>query len=598
MASSTPRAFFWGVAALVGAGLGAGLASLWPRAETQGLVQLAEKLESGRWRNLEAVLETELPVTPTLLGLQAEARAQMWSAFLREPVARAAALRVLHEVPQPWNDAAWLAHALTSSIAAPGVPPLTPKGRVAEALLAEREGRPEAALILLVDAARRSPLRRNTQLALARMHIRRGAWSAARDVLDALMDELPTDPVIWALNARARIRLKEAVRTVPAFQGLAPPESALVLSTQALIAAEQGRFDEAARSVDALDETFPRRGAFLLWAGRSKDAEAVFAESGDALGIARARFTRRATTCGLKVLSGRVLIDGEVLSIGRLRPGEWPSAELLPNPDLFPEQLYRAADPQDPRALGAANRVGLARICLAAGEAGRATRYLERAAKIEGDLVRPELRARALLEAGRPRTALSVLVRIPEADRSPMQRLWFARALRARGRMEDALGQLELVAVDEEVLAPSVLRLTASLQWMLGRSPLALERLRLVAPGDVGGTLLAALVVDDAPELSPRALAAFIDEPGWLDLPPAARIAGSQALWPRQPKRAERELRALILGGENEAQRALGSILWVEPERREEGQALLAEYLEAVEEGPGADAVRSLLGLQ
>lgn len=180
-----------------------------------------------------------------------------------------------------------------------------------------------------------------------------------------------------------------------------------------------------------------------------------------------------------------------------------------------------------------------------------------------------------------------------------MQRLWFARALRARGRLEDALKLLQEVASDQEVLAPSVFRLTASLQWELGLAPTALERLHRVAPRDLGGALLKALVSGEAPDVSARAVGAFIDEPGWLDLPSSARIAGSAALWPRQPKRAERELKAVIESGEVEAMRVLGRLLLGLEDRRAEGEKLLSEYLErAAEEGPGVDEVEALLGLE
>jgi hypothetical protein len=598
MASITARVFLWGAAGLIGAGAGVAASRAWPRPDVEALTDLAARLESGRWADLVAVVESDLPVTPTLLGLRAEARSRMWSEFERQPEDRAEAVRALAVVPEPWRDAAWFAHAITSTAPAPGEPPDTPKGRVARALLSEGRGRPEAALIQMVGAARAQPQRRNTQLALARMHMRRGAWSAARDVLDALLDERPQDAMVWALDGRARVRLGERPRPPPLDQALGPPERTAVLATQALAAAADGRYDAASSAIDATEGEGPHRAALLLWAGRPRKAEAVYETLGDPFGVARSRFSRRLKSCGVELAPGRILIDGEARPLGHLEADLWPLARFVPNPNVFPEQLYRAAETPTLRTLGAANRVGLARMCLAAGEAGRATRLLERAARIEGELVRPELRARALLEAGRPRSALAVLVQIPEGERTPMQRLWFARALRARGRQADALDLIASVAADVSVRAPSVLRLAASLEWELEQPPQSLERLLRIVPEDVGARLMSALVEEKALELEPERVAAFMDEPGWFDLPPAARALGALELWPAQPKRAERALRRSIADGAQKGRRQLGTLLFGTEGREAEGRALLEEYLEQAEEGPSRDEVRALLGVE
>jgi len=598
MASITARVLVWGAAALLGAGVGVAASRAWPRPEVEGLVALAEKLESGRWRDLLAVVESEFPATPALLALRAEARARMWSEFERVPEGRTAALRALAVVPKPWLDAAWYAHAITSTAAADGEPPPTPKGQVARALLTEGRDRPEAALIQMVDAARAQPERRNTQLALARMHMRRGAWSAARDVLDALVDERPDDPLVWALDGRTRVRLGEPTRPPPADPELSLPEQNIVFTTQALAAAAADRFDAASAAIDAAGGGGPHRAALLLWAGRAEEAESAYEAAGDPMGVARSRFTRRLKACGVEIAPGRISIEGEARPIGRLEADLWPLARFIPNPDVFPEHLYRAAESTRLRALGAANRVGLARMCLSAGEADRAARYLERAARIEGELVRPELHARALLEAGRPRTALAVLVRIPEGERTPMQRLWFARALRARGRREDALKLIGPVAADPSIRAPSVLRLAASLQWELERTPTSLERLGRIAPGDVGGRLMTALVSGRAPEVEAAQVEGFLDEPGWADLPPEARALGALQLWSEQPRRAERLLEASFRAGALEAMRSLGTLLLEVEGRETEGRALLQDYLDQAEEGAGTKEARRLLGLE
>ena len=239
-----------------------------------------------------------------------------------------------------------------------------------------------------------------------------------------------------------------------------------------------------------------------------------------------------------------------------VRFGEPVPVRFVPNEELFPEHLYAEVDET---AYSAANRVALARLCMASDRVDRAARYLEVAAEMNADIVSFALRARALLAAGQPKAAIAVLVERPEHDRSLEEVVLLARALRASGRLEDAIEVLQ-GREPELVRAPTALRLHTALQVELDRRPDDTLR-RWAEVQDDALLRLAQHAFEGGPPPAQAALLPWLNTDAWSDLPERAQVMGAELLMMARIEAGEGTLLRMAQAGSSDALRALGRVL-------------------------------------
>lgn len=377
--------------------------------------------------------------------------------------------------------AAALEARLDSALASPSAPALE-----ARALLHARAGRLGPALADLSAAVDRAPARGGTRRHLGRLLAARGALASAAEVFAR-----SADVVSGALHGYAAARAAGQRVDLPILPAGPHP---FERGRRALLEAVELGLDDPSRiDSTAAAAAYPDRPGYrrtlgdlaLLW-GRFREARAHYEEAlrlapeaMDAeVGLARIRLATKLGRCS----SDRPARLGEV----RFDPARFELVTVAFDPRVFPEHRYAALRSESPgeraRGFGVANRVALAEQCLADDHAVRAARYLGQAAERREGWVPPELRARALLSAGRPRSAL----RLAQSETpSPMMSVIEARALARLGDLESARRRLQPVATSTQALVPSAIALAA--KWALEADDLVaaeafLERLERLAP--------------------------------------------------------------------------------------------------------------------
>jgi tetratricopeptide (TPR) repeat protein len=537
------------------------------------LTQQAERVERGTLLDLLAVesgVSTSSvggsPQARWMHGLRMEARARRWADFGHGvndgPVELPETARTLpHRVARALWHQEGAERGLTEAIArAPRPELLEARGRLRLA-----RGRTEAGLRDLLRALELDPNRRHTRRALALHYARTGALDAADEIMQALQADFPADPTLW-IDAWALHRGRPGVPA--AFpQERHPWEQARRRLIRAFQEGER-RLPEAVRGAYPDRPSYQRMlgDVALAWGQPQTSLEhyerAKRLQDGPAIRVAmaRARFAQRLRRCAdPDVLAERPGGgDGSAEMWGRLRvrPGRFRMLAFEPNARLFPESSYReliegeGSDAKGlDRSLGAANRVGLARLCLEERRPRRASRYLETAARIQEDLVRPTLRARALLEAGRPRRAISVLEGAGVFRTAPV--LW-AEALAASGDAERAVKVLRPVWTATTVVAPGAALRAARWYAKLGRPGDALEALEAASHSVELSSEerqwqslwhFEAGAVDDALDGVRRQLEAGFD-PG--EGTPLYRYLAARIIQDRDPDRAEALFRSAL----------------------------------------------------
>jgi tetratricopeptide (TPR) repeat protein len=346
----------------------------------------------------------------------------------------------------------------------------------------------------LAAAVATAPERTATRRLFARALARRGALGSAVDAFRAGMPSasgvIHAAAADWTLRRRAEDGASSRPLG-PVALGSAHPweEGRLALLALAADPASERTSDRLAAAAAAhVDRPSYRRAVAdaALAVGRVATAAGLYREAlekePDAraaeIGLARARFASKLGRCR----SGPIPRLGELV----IEPSRFELVRFEPDPTIFPEDLYAEleSEPDAARARGftVANRVALAEQCLQGDRVERAARYLEQAARRGLRLVEPALIARAMLSAGRPKTALAVAEAHPT---DLMMTVLRARALDALGQREAARIAIEEVATSTGALAPSALGLAA--RWSLESGRLdagrhALGQLRAMAP--------------------------------------------------------------------------------------------------------------------
>jgi tetratricopeptide (TPR) repeat protein len=594
---------------LLGALLGAFLARPAPSdPDASRLRRVAEQLERGRYQDLlglgPALTSGASGDSVAIRALAAEASARLYADYGHRPSDRAAAEAVLGTLTGASPDAAQLARALTSTVAPLGGPPDTPKARVAHALRLADRGQLDAALEMLLGGLSLNPERRNTNLALARLQTRLGATEAASGLYQRLAARFPDDPGIQFELGVSALRRNQAPE-LPALDGFHPHEQARLALLSAVAAARKGEpaaAEAALREASSLDHPSRAfRGAVAdVWLslGRAFEARqiqtAMNAEQDPdregQLRMARSRFVQRLSRCGVEIVDGRARMNDQTIALGRVGVDASTFAPFFfePNDQLFPEVEYRevlrgeTSVAAAARALRAANRVGLARVCLASNNPWRADQYLARAERMSRDLAEPELRARALLRQGRQREAQAVLQRVPNDQRTPLLGLMSARLLRNEGDLVGALDQLAPLVDDEDLVVPDLWLLDCSLRIELGQPPVYLERLGAARADGNLEVLLA--VIEGSPARLDAVAETLAEGPISLDLPVLGLRWAAVVVLAEAPDLGVQLLEEAIARGDVRSLFELGRWWMERPTTRRAGKALLRQFVDRTDD--------------
>jgi len=475
-----------------------GLRERLDRGDLVDLVALESQVEAAMKRWPEA--------SSSFRAFAAEAAARRHLEFGRAEADRRAAIRWAGPLPSPGRldaprKAPFLAWALRADTAT-AVEALrrvvdafseVPSALEARAVLHGRQGQTGRALADLSRALDRAPERHATRRHLARWLAHRGALASAADAF--ARTEATTS---GALHAHAARRAAGLPSTLPPDDAIHHPTERARRGLLALVdAMASGQLDlEVDGAISPRPDHAGLRclaGDLALLSGRPAAARRAYRE---ALALDERRFAARAGLARVRLATKLDWCDPKrPESLGRVEydPSRFELARVAFDPAVFPEHRYAALASEDPeawaRGFGVANRVALAEMCLADDRARRAARYLGQAARRRERWVRPELRARALLSAGKPRSAL----RVAETRQSPMLTVLEARALADLGRLDAARRRVQPVVSSTSAIVPSALALSA--KWALEEDDLepaeaVLDRLDRIAPDRVEVAIL------------------------------------------------------------------------------------------------------------
>ncbi|MGF1511693.1 MAG: tetratricopeptide repeat protein [Myxococcota bacterium] len=620
----------WVWVGLIGLGAVVGWVTA-PRNAPDRLIRVASQLERGRYRDLAGLgpaLTSEEPKDPPnpkvrdrLQGLAAEASARLYADFGHRIEDLEAAQTAMARVVHSGHDEFQLASVLIGRNDDLAGPEDSPKSLIAHALHSVQRGELDPALELLVRALRLSPGRRNTRLELARLQRRLGAGEAAYEVYQGLMADFPDDPVIRFELGVTALRL-ERIPEPATIPDAHPYEQARLTLLDAVAALRAGRPKLAVKRLRSMPESHHSSAEFMealadVWLslGRAFEARQIQTrldqseppEPQDALRMARIRFLSRLARCGGSVRLAHAEFGERRVPLGVVQITEVRFApfRFAPNRDFFPEDRYDEILRQglNPKALirafSAANRVGLARVCLESNQVSRASRYLERAQRIRADLAAPELLARALIRQNRRKDAQEVLEKVEPGRRTIMQRLLLARLLKDQGEFQRALSLVEPVARSEDVTAPDASRLAISLRIELQE----FEGLPDLWRGleDIDAWILQASWLDalgrteEAKSLLASKAEGLAEGPISADLPRSGLRLTAWVLFELAPELSVSLLEEAIARDDIESLLVLGRHWVSNPETRRAGQLLLRRFIsESDDEEARQEATRLL----